>query len=49
MTGRVVSPLSYVAGADLHYDVSGLAAGVYIARVIYNNTSYVERILVRNR
>ncbi|WP_202621841.1 S8 family serine peptidase [Pontibacter russatus] len=49
MTGRVVSPPSYVAGADLRYDVSGLAAGVYIARVIYNNTSYVERILVRNK
>lgn len=49
ITGRVMSPPSYISESDLHYDVSRLAAGVYIARVIYNNTSYVERILVRNR
>jgi len=49
ITGRVVSPPASVSGAELRYDVSRLAAGIYIARVMYNNASYVERILVRNR
>ena len=49
LTGKVVSPPYYISESNVHYDVSRLAAGIYIARVIYNNTSYVERILVRNR
>jgi len=49
ITGKVMSPPSYVSESNLYYDVSRLAAGIYIAHVVYNNASYVERILVRNR
>ncbi|RDV15808.1 T9SS C-terminal target domain-containing protein [Pontibacter diazotrophicus] len=48
MAGKSVSPPSHVSDSDLYYDVSTLAAGVYIAHIMYNNTSSVKRILVRH-
>ncbi|MHA6247352.1 S8 family serine peptidase [Pontibacter sp. CAU 1760] len=49
LTGKVVSPDSSIQGSNLHFDVSRLTAGIYIAHVRYNNTTITKRILVRHR
>ncbi|MCJ8166590.1 S8 family serine peptidase [Pontibacter sp. E15-1] len=47
--GKVMTPPYYTEGTMLHYDVSRLAAGVYIARIRYSESSLTERVLVQNR
>jgi subtilisin family serine protease len=51
LTGKTISPPSYTSGPDtnsFYFDVSKLAAGVYIAHITYENKAYVQRILVRS-
>ncbi|GAB3532032.1 hypothetical protein GCM10027443_15200 [Pontibacter brevis] len=48
MAGKSISPPFHIVKSELYYDVSRLAAGIYIAHITYNNASYVKRILVRH-
>ncbi|WP_245842421.1 S8 family serine peptidase [Pontibacter ummariensis] len=48
MAGKTVRvPQGQVSGANMYFKLDGLASGLYLVHIRYHNSSYVERLVVK--